>query len=125
MQKPILSTFGLGACGPINLIAQPDLKSTLHSPNQGVLPLKVLDSNQPEVDWIQPVHLPAIAPDQKLIELVTAHLTNNFLWNHFFPGLPKTNRSYLLTVQFEDGKLRIATILGSKDAFKKLGLSLS
>lgn len=124
MQKPILSAFRLGNCGPVNLIAVPDLKSALYSPNQGVLHLKVFDAERLESDILYPIHSPTIAPDQKMMEQVVAHLTNDYLWNHFFPGLTKADRSYLLSMQYEDGKMCIGVVVGSQDAFKKLGLGI-
>jgi hypothetical protein len=124
VQKPVLSAFRLGNCGPVNLIAVPDLKSTLYSPNQGVLHLKVFDTDRPGADCLYTNHSPTVAPDQKMLEQVVAHITNDYLWNHFFPGLTKANRSYLLSVEYEDGKMRISIVVGSQDAFKKLGLGI-
>lgn len=120
MQKPILSPFRLGSCGPITLIAIPDTKNVLYSPNQGVLSLKVFDNDRPESDLLQPIHLPAVATEEQLFKLVVSQLTHDFFWGHFFPGLSKSDRSYLFSAQSEEGKLRLNLVIGSIDALKKI-----
>lgn len=124
MQKPVLTPFRLGGYGQISMIAVPQLKSPMYSPNHGVLHLKVFDNNDPDTSVLHPINLPAIATEEKLSGQVLTQLAHDEFWNHFFPGLPKTNRAYNLSIQSVGGKLSIGIIVGSKDAFSKFGIGI-
>jgi hypothetical protein len=124
MQKPVLSPFHLGNVSSMNLVAVPDLKSPIGSPNKGVLAIKILDADHMDSDILQPVRVPATAIEAFLVAQVIGQLTFDKLWSHFFPGLLPSERNYLLSVQGESGKLRIGAVIGSNESFQRIGLGI-